>query len=174
MHCTAGGLQIGNMILKQTLKTHYKVLNFAIIVLIMILAACYFLFEKNNNILTGALAFYFITTSPALYLHWRYFKVNANQTIEINNTELRIRNNNHEISHLTSDFVKVIINKSASLDKGGIPLSALEYYYFIKIINREKEEIIITCLMHQNIEAILPFLNGIPIERNKNIFCIWV
>lgn len=162
------------MILKQTPKTHFKVLNFPLIVLIMILGACYFLLETNNNILTGALAFFFITTIPAIYLHWRYFWTNANQVIEINDIELKIRTKNIETSHNLSDFKKVIINKSASLDKGGIPMSALEYYYFIKIISKEKEEIIITCLMHENIEAILTFLKGVPIERKKNIFCIWL
>ena len=104
-------------------------------------------------------------------MHIKYLIKNYNVQIEITDTKIIEIKNNKKFFYLKSDINKVILCKSASLDKGGIPFSAMEFYYYIRIVLKSNEEIIITCLLIDDLDKLLSEFQGIKLERKKRFYC---
>lgn len=161
------------MIVKQTFKNHIIVSGFTWILTGIFIGLWKYLNYDSDFFLIAGL-FHLLFSIPAIFLHIEYSIRNAGEEIEIVHNEVIVRKNGKEQRYFSSDIAKIIFYKSASLDKGGMPFSAMEYYNYARIVAKSGEEIIVTCLMTLKIEEALKTLTGIPIERKKRIaFLFW-
>ena len=156
------------MILKQSIRNHIIVSGFTWIMTGILFAVWWYLNYDPDFLLIGGL-FHLLFTIPAIYLHVEYSIRNAGEEIEINHNEIIVRKNGQERRFTSSDLSKIIVYKSASLDRAGIPFSAMEYYRYARIIAKTGEEIIITCLMVLDLERAVKQLTGVPYERKKRL-----
>jgi hypothetical protein len=158
------------MIFKITLKNHFKSLSFLLITLVLILGGC-LLLRLEVEAIFFAFAFYSIFFLPSLYLHIEYYLKNRGQRVEILESEIRLYDRDGRLKKYASeDLEKVILYKSASLDKGGIPLTPVEVYHYARIISKQGGEIVITCLLAPNVELLVRMLKGVSVERKKQFF----
>ncbi len=158
------------MTLKITFGNHLRLLAFQIIgTILMILLLYFFHFEKNMSKIFFLL--WLVYTVPAFYLHCEYFFKNRGQQLEISNGQVLFRNRNgSERIYKFEDLQKIVLYKSASLDKGGLQLSAVEGYHYARILPRQGEEIILTCLMAPNLEEVIKQIKWVAFERKKRLF----
>jgi len=110
-------------------------------------------------------------TIPAIYLHIEYSIANFGDKLEIDEEWIKVIRKGIVKKYNRSNLSRIIIYKSASLDKWGIPFSQMEYYRFARIITTNGEEIIITCLLCLNIDEELQKFSDVPTERRKFFFC---
>lgn len=158
------------MIMGQSLKNHLRVSTFTLVVtLALFLIWGYFNFEQDFLLVVGLFHLFF--TIPAIYLHIEYYIINKGEEIEIDHNEIVIRKDGETRKHNCNDISKIIVYKSASLDKRGIPFTAIESYYYARLITKSGDEIIITCLLTPKLDEILQHINGINYERKKRFFC---
>ena len=68
-----------------------------------------------------------------------------------------------------SDIEKIILSKSASLDKGGIQFTLIDTYHYARIIPKQGEIIIVTSLIAPDVEAVIKKI-GKYYERKKILF----
>lgn len=161
------------MILRQSFKNHVIVSEFTLSMTVILFGAWWYFNYDPSILLIGGL-FHLLFSIPAIYLHIEYSIRNAGEEIEINNNEVIVRKNGDERKYSINEVSKVIVYKPASLDKRGMPFSAMEYYRYARIITKSGEEIIITCLMTLDIEGAIKQLSGIAYERKKRIaFLFW-
>ncbi len=78
----------------------------------------------------------------------------------------------YETKYLKEDLEYAVVHKSASLDNG-IPFSAMEYYYYVEIIAKNRQKIIITSLMGSKIDNVLKKYLDIPFKRERSWFNIF-
>ena len=158
------------MILKQNFKNHLKVSEFTLtITVILVIGWWYFDFDYDYLKVVGI--FHLINTIPALYLHLEYTIKNWNQTVVITSYGIETIKDGVNKKYSKDELQKIIVVKAASLDKGGIRLTPIESYYYSRIMIKNGEEIIITCLISPDIEDAIIQLNGVPFERKKKLFC---
>jgi len=161
------------MVLKQSFRNHIIVSGFTWIVTAILFGVWWYLNYNPAFLLTAGL-FHLLFTIPALYLHIEYSIRNAGEEIEINSNEIIVRKGGNERKYRSKDLEKIIVYKSASLDKGGIPLSAMEYYRYARVEAKTGEEIIITCLMVLDVEGAVKQLKEVSYERKKGLaFLTW-
>src|SRR5699024_8690781 len=91
--------------------------------------------------------------------------------IVIENEKLTVisRNKNPQ-SFKFNEIKEVILYKSASMDKGGIPIMPTEPYHFVRIITKSQEQITITCLMYPKLDEVVDKLIGVKKIRKRG-FC---
>jgi hypothetical protein len=158
------------MTLRITPGNHLKLMVFNIIGTVLMIVALYF-FRFDQNMMKIFLIIWLIYTVPALYLHLEYYFKNRGQELKILDSEIVFQDRNgKEKTYKPQDLEKAILYKSASLDRGGLQLSAIESYHYARIIPKEGEEIIITCLMTPNVEEALKQIRWVPYERKKRLF----
>lgn len=158
------------LIMKITISNHIRVASFHIFgTIIMFLTVWLFSFEKD--IIMMACCIWVIYTIPALYLHIDYYNTNNGEKIEIYYDKIIVKKRGEQIKYNHEDLDKIIIYKSASLDKGGIPLNAMECYNYIRITPKSGEDILITCLMRPSISEEILIMSGVKFERKKRFFC---
>jgi hypothetical protein len=156
------------MILKQNLKNHFIISEFTWSMTLILFGAWWYFDYDPDILLIGGL-FHFLFTIPAIYLHISYTIRNAGEEIEITSNEIIVRKNGKEKKYSSSDLSKIIVYKSASLDRAGIPFTAMEYYRYARIVAKTGEEIIITCLMVLDVEGAVKQLTGVSYERKKRL-----
>lgn len=167
------GTTMVNRILKQSIARHFYVSGF-IWSMIPVLFGIWWYFNFDRSALIIAAIYYAVLTIPALYLHISYSIKNRGEEIAISSDDITVKKNGIEHTYNKSELEEISIYKSASLDKWGIPFSAMEYYYYVRILTKSGEEVIITCLMGRDIDEEVKKLSGIPIERHKGFFCaLW-
>ena len=110
-------------------------------------------------------------TLPAIYLHLEYSVKNFGQTFIVKSDKILVRRNGKVLIFTIEQIEKVILYKSASMEGFGFARSPMEYYYFARIKTITNEDIVITCLVSQNIAEILNEKYEIPLERKKSFFC---
>mgnify|MGYP000225727606 CR=1 FL=1 len=158
------------MILRQTFKAHFISLSYTIVTTVLLLAGWwYFDFDRDYAIVAGI--FHSIFTIPALYLHIEYTVRNFGEEIEITDSRIIVRKNGDERRFNSDELAMAIVYKSASIDRNGIPLTAMECYYFIRILAKNGEEIIVTSLMSRKADTAIRRLTMMPTERIKSFFC---
>lgn len=151
------------------LLNHVKVTAFTWQTSIIYFLIAYFLdFDREGTLVGFGLFGLFIISS--LYLHGEYWIANYGQEIEIANQSLTITKKGISKNYPFSEMEKVILYKSASLDKGGIPVSPMEYYNYARIILKSGEEIILTCLLSPKVDKITDQITGVEKERRKSFF----
>ena len=159
------------MKLKISILNHFRVLSFHLMGTIFMIVSLYFLaFDVGFVLAFGS--WYVFLTVPSVFLHLQYYFANRNMEVQINSEELTIIRKNLNVERFRiADFTKIILYKSASIDKGGIQLSPIESYHYLRIIAKSERQIIITCLMHPKLDSVIASLNGVPKLRKKRLFC---
>lgn len=160
-----------NMVLRITFKNLLKTTEFILTTALLYVGLMWY-FNFDSSIVIGGGIFYLLFTLPALYLHLEYYFKNRGQEVEVNSTGITVRESNGiERDYNKNELDRIIIYKSASLDRGGIQFTAIESYYYARIIAKTGEEIIITCLLTPKVEEAARQLMGIKYERKKRFFC---
>lgn len=158
------------MTLEITIRNHLKLMVFQVIGTSLMVITLYF-FRFDPGIMKIFFIFWVVYTIPALYLHLEYYFKNRGQQLEILDGEFIFKHRNRQEKRYKFDELqKIILYKSASLDKGGLQLSAIESYHYAKIIPKQGEEIILTCLMAPNVEEAIKQIKWVPFERKKRLF----
>lgn len=154
------------MKLKISLKNHLRVIHFNIIISFILLIFL-IIVRFNIDYLIPILFFYTIISIPIIYLHFEYFFINKNCEIIINDKEFIVLYKK-QIRKISFDQINLIYyNKSASLDTGGIQLTPIESYNYIVIKIKNGEDVIITCLMYNNIDTVLNAFTNVRKIRIK-------
>ena len=71
------------------------------------------------------------------------------------------------------EIEKIVLCMSSSMDKGGMPLSSLETYQYIKVFSKTNSVVCITNLMASNLDEVKSQFTGIRFVREKGIFCLF-
>ena len=153
------------------LSNHFKVLYHELCgVALMIVVLSILKFDKNAFVVFGI--WFTILTLPVIYLHIEYYIANRGIKIIIENGIFTVISRNKNMQTFKLDELKeVILYKSASMDKGGIPITPIEPYHYARIITRSDKQIIITCLMYPKLEEVINKLQGVQKIRKKRLFC---
>lgn len=159
------------MILRIRTSSQLKVLSFHLMGTILMLVALYLLkFNVEFVVVFGGM--YVLQTLPLLYLHIEYYIANRKQEITIGDDELTVITQNGNVHKFKfTELSKVILYKSASLDKGGIQFTSIESYHYVRIITKSNRQIIVTCLMFPKLEEMVNELKGVQKIRKKRLFC---
>ena len=159
------------MLLKISFLNHFKALSHELIGIGLMLIALFIIGFENSFILSFGL--WFIALSlPTIYLHFEYYFINKGEEIILENNCIRIKSNLKGVKEYRFDELEsVVYYKSASLDKGGMPLMPCESYHYIKINTKSKKQIIITCLMYPKLDEVVSKIKEIPLTRKKFLIC---
>jgi hypothetical protein len=65
---------------------------------------------------------------------------------------------------------KIILFKSASIDKGGVQMTPVENYHFAVIKTKSGESFFITNLLAPDVEKAINMIKLVPYERRKLLF----
>lgn len=158
------------MILKITGANHFKVLSFYLAGTLLMVVVLFFLrFEKSFLISFGG--FWTLLTILVSYLHIEYYLENRGQCIVILDNRIEIESRNEKKrSYRFEDLKKIVLYKSASLDKGGMPILPMEFYHYARIVPKEGADIIITCLMISDVEEAVKKIRFVSYDRRKQLF----
>jgi hypothetical protein len=159
------------MIFKITPGNHLKVQAFMLTGTFLLAISMLLLGFNLDSVLAGWCT-WAIITGPAIYLHIEYYLENKGQVLKVTEDAISIqKGNNAEASAVYFyDIERLILVKSASLDKGGMPMTPLEYYHYIALVLKDGRQIFITCLMAPNLDVITEKIVGVKRERRKKLF----
>lgn len=159
------------MIMRISTSNQLRVLSYQFMGMIFMFVTLYFLrFNINALIIFGI--WFTVLTLPVIYLHIEYYIANRKQEIAIKDDELTvITQNGNTYKFKFTELSKVILYKSASLDKGGIQFTPIESYHYARIITKSEKQIIVTCLMTPKLEEVVNELKGVQKIRKKRLFC---
>jgi hypothetical protein len=102
-----------------------------------------------------------------LYLHIVYYLKNKGQEFLISEDRIeRIKNGKKEVFH-TSDIDKIVICKSANMDKWGIPYTTFESFRVARIYLNNGTYFIMTNLLEYDLEKPLSIVKNVKFERRK-------
>jgi len=96
---------------------------------------------------------------PTIYLHLKYYYINRYDICFIYEDRLEIINLTIRNTYFADDISKIVIHKSANKD--GIPILTCSTYYFVKVILKKGDSIILTSLLDNRIEEKLKIIKGI-------------
>lgn len=161
------------MILKMKLINHLRVLSHEFSGIAMMVIALYFLDFKIDMLVIFGIWFA-ILTLPVIYLHLEYYLANRGMEIVIENEKLTvISKNRNSQTFKFNELKEVRLYKSASLDKGGIPIMPTEPYHFVRIFTNSEEQITITCLMYPKLDGVVDKLIGVQKIRKRGFCTLW-
>ena len=157
------------MIIKQTFSNHLKTLWIAIFTTALYVGVCwYFKFEKAVIIM--GLCYYTLFVVPSFFLHISYYIRNKGMVAEILPDRIRLLKDGEETLIASSEIKDIVVYKSASMDKGGIPITPMEAYFFVRIFTIDNNQYELTCLMDTNIDQSIKAVQGVKIFREKGGF----
>ncbi|WP_286920673.1 hypothetical protein [Flavobacterium sp. UBA4197] len=162
------------MELSLTLFKHLKMLIILIFTSVVFLGlALYFYDDFSNKTLVYLLILFFVLFMlPVLYLHYNYYENSKGVTYEIEKSGLIIKKNNIKREIKIDSINEIVFFMTANrLQKSGYSQFAFENYHYAKIILKDDEQIIITCLFSDKIEAILESnFKAIKITKIKTFY----
>jgi len=139
------------MTLKQSSVLNIQALKFLLLqVIFEIGVVAYFKFDIFA--VQVVLSLFILFSLPAIYLNIEYYYYNKDLVIRFN--ELGIEKIKHSISskHNYENCIKVILFKSKNLNKNSFPFTAMDYYWFLRLVFEDGTEININCLLYKNVE----------------------
>lgn len=160
------------MIHRITLGNQLKAISFSVMGTLMMIGALFY-FGFNAGFVKVFTIFWLFYTVPAVAVHLIYYLSNKNQQVEISNNEVIFQDQNgKEKKYRTEDLEKIVVYKSASIEKGSIQFTPIESYHYARVIPKTGNEIIITSLMIPDVEEALKKLQNITMEKKRRLFCI--
>lgn len=162
------------MQLRISLKNQLLALKFHLETTVLMIIGLYFIgIGKISLIAIGS--YWGLFTFFTLILHIKYYLINRGQEIIITENGFIVKNvySNDSLVYDKQDIKNIELCRSASKDKGGMPMSPMESYQHIKIIFKSKDVVIITNLMEPNLDYIIAQFPEASFVRRKGIFCIY-
>jgi hypothetical protein len=136
---------------------------------LLYLGVCWYVkFEKAALII--GLCFYTLTVIPSFFLHISYYIRNRGTACEILPDRLRLEIEGKETIIASSDIKEIIVYKSASMDAGGIPITPMEAYFFVRIFDTSGNKYELTCLMDTKVDKSIKVMRGVPIYTERGFF----
>ena len=89
---------------------------------------------------------------------------------EILPDRLRLKKEGEETIIASSDIKEIIVYKSASMDAGGIPITPMEAYFFVRIFDTSGNTYDLTCLMDTKVDKSIKVMYGVPIYTERGFF----
>lgn len=136
---------------------------------IMFIPLCIYLYNKYGDT-NGFIVFYVFLTiqfSFTLYLHIVYYLKNKGQEFIIREDRIeRIKSGKRELFH-SLDINKIVICKSANMDKWGIPYTTFESFRIARVYLNNGTYFIMTNLLEYDLEKPLNILKNVKFERRK-------
>lgn len=125
------------------------------------------LFKYDGNGFIFLNGFLIIQFTFTLYVHLSYYLKNRGEEfiIEFDRIE-RIKNGKRLIFH-SIDIKKIVICKSANMDKWGIPYTTFESFRIARVYLNDGTNFILTNLLEYDLEKPLQILQGVKFERRK-------
>jgi len=157
------------MTIRQTFTNHLNVLWIAIITTALYILGLWF-FQFERGILFIFLGFYVLTVVPSFYLHISYAIKNKGMVCHILPGRLCINKNRKEQIIESSDIKDIIVYKSASIEKGGIPITPMEAYFFVRILDKTGNKYDLTCLMDAKIDKSIKSVGAVPLFVERGMF----
>ena len=161
-----GLLQILFINMKITLKKQLQALS-NLFTLLVLLVACLLYIGIDPLMIKIYLAAALIFTLPTLALHISYFNRNKNMIVMIDKDKITIELDGTTAIYYNTEIEKIIISKSAAMDKGGIPMTPFESYFYAKVIVKNKPPIYLTNLLDWHIDDKVKEIENVQIIRHK-------
>lgn len=142
--------------------------DFFWLALIFISITIYLYNRDGYNI--GFIAFYgflIVQFSFTLYLHLAYYLKNRGEEFIIENDRIERTKNGKKQIFYSTDIKKIVICKSANMDKWGIPYTTFESFRIARVILNNNNYFIMTNLLEYDIEKPLSILKNVKFERRK-------
>lgn len=157
------------MTLKINLKSQKKNWeDFFLQILILIPFAFYSYYKyKINMVLYPFYVFILIQFIFTIYLHIVYYLKNKGEEFIIEKDKIvRVKNSKESVFN-SSDIKKIVICKSANMDKWGIPYTTFESFRVARVYLNNGNVFILTNLLAYDLEKPLRTLQGVKFERRK-------
>lgn len=152
---------------KITMRNHLS-LHYHTLILILIGIFClYAFFNFEKDIIIIFIIFWSLDIIPVIFLHYDYWQVNKGEKYEVLFDRLVRWKDGKREEFLGSDIDKIIIRKSASMDKGGIPFLGIESYHCVDVYLKLGNHLTLTCLLNPQIDLEIRKLKNIPVKRVK-------
>lgn len=133
--------------------------------------------------LIGSSCLIILGSLPVLYLHRQYLRENKGEEYKVLFDRIVCFKNGKRTEFLVHDIRQIVIRKSASADRGGIPILGIESYYCVDVyLKLEKyegkptikrlnnPEFSMTCLLSPKVDEEIRKLKGVSIKRVKDGF----
>lgn len=155
-----------NITTRKHLKLHYHTL-----ILILIGVFCmYAIFNFEKDIVMFFLILWGLDIVPVLFLHYDYWEVNKGEEYVVLFDRLVRWKKGKRDEILSSDIKEIVIRKSASMDKGGIPFLGIESYYCVDVYLKSGSHLTLTCLLSPKIDLEIQKMKNVPFKRIKWLY----
>jgi hypothetical protein len=155
--------------IKINFKSQIQNWNYFVLQIVILIPFAIYSYNKYriDMVLYPFLVFIIIQFSFTLYLHLSYYLKNRGEEFIIENDRVeRIKNGEKQIFYST-DIKKIVICKSANLDKWGIPYSTFESFRCARVYLNDGSNFILTNLLEYDLEQPLRVLQRVKFERRK-------
>jgi hypothetical protein len=157
------------MTLTQTAANHLKVLPSTLITTALYLGVLWYLGFQSDMVLIFMIGYVF-TVVPSFYLHLKYYLKDRGVTCQILPDKLIIKKAGVETVLEAASIKDVVIYKSASIEPGGIPITPMESYFFVRIFDQSDKEYTLSCLLDPKIDRSIRALIGVKFCTERGIF----
>lgn len=155
--------------LKINFKSQIKNWNDFFWLSVIFISVIIFLYYRDGNNI-GFIAFYIFIAIQFLftiYLQIAYYIKNCDEEFLIKNDRIeKIKKGNIEI-YLAADIKKIVICKSANMDRWSIPYTTFESFRVARVYLNNGSNFIMTNLLEYDLEVPLQILQGVVFERRK-------
>ena len=142
--------------------------DFFLQVVILIPFAMYSYYKyKIDMVLYPFFVFLIIQFSFTLYVHLVYYLKNKGEEFIIENDSIERTKNGKKQIFYSTDIKKIVICKSANMDKWGIPYTTFESFRIARVYLNDGTNFIMTNLLEYDLEKPLRILQGVVFERRK-------
>jgi hypothetical protein len=158
---------LDDKILKITRKNHFNILKPLIIFIsIGLIIIVFSQFEKYMvmtilfaNILNGY---------SALYLHYKYYKINKNEEYEIRHNKIIKRKNGKTRIFHSNEIEKITAFLSSALVKGNHAYQiSIDEYHYVEVKLKTGEKLILTCLLANRIDKAVKKMHGVNMQKSS-------
>jgi hypothetical protein len=113
---------------------------------------------------------YLLTVVPSFYLHLNYYLKNRGLICEILPDKVIIIRKGIETTIEANSIKDVVVYKSASIEPGGIPITPMESYFFVRIFDQSDKEYNLSCLLDSKIDKHIKIIRGIEFWTERGFF----
>lgn len=161
---------VSREILRIKAYNHLAVLLSLILVFVLIICFLWYVkFERDALSFFGV--FILIYALPTFYLHIEYWLENRGESYEVRSDGLTRWKSGQEVGYSNNEIDRIEIYMSPAMYKrSSFHLLGFEAYHYAKVVLKNGEELIITCLLSPKLDRAFKVLRNVPIERKRRLF----
>lgn len=108
-----------------------------------------------------------IDWAPIIYFTYSYYKINKGEEFRIYSNSIEVRKNGNSDRYSVDEIKKIEIFMSGNNPRFNVAFSAMEFFHYAKIVMKNGEELVITSLCAEQVDAVLEeHLSGVSLEYN--------